>query len=178
MAFGDPLTKLANRRYFDQTLERELSRARRSGLGLSLAMLDIDHFKLVNDTWGHPVGDRVLVAVARSLLHSVRSYDFVARIGGEEFTILLPGTSLADGKHIVERICADLRTGAPVVIGAQSILVTCSAGVSGLSPSIKTADELVASADRALYAAKTAGRNRVVAFDENFCGGQHATVAA
>jgi diguanylate cyclase (GGDEF)-like protein/PAS domain S-box-containing protein len=164
LAFADPLTKLANRRYFEQTLERELTRSRRQGLPLSLAILDIDRFKFVNDTWGHPIGDRVLIAVARSILHSVRNYDFVARFGGEEFTVLLPGASLADSKQVTERICADVRAHAHVIVDTQTIMVTCSAGVTALA---ETDDQetILSRADRALYIAKSEGRNRVAWLD-------------
>lgn len=161
LAYGDPLTKLANRRYFDQMLERELSRSRRSGLPLSLAMLDIDHFKFVNDTWGHPVGDRVLVAVARAMLHSVRNYDFIARIGGEEFTVLLPGADLPDGRRIIERVCGDIRAHAHVVVDTQTICVTCSAGLTSAGELTESGEKVMARADRALYTAKAEGRNRI-----------------
>lgn len=161
LAFADPLTKLANRRYFDRTLERELGRAHRYGLPLCLAILDIDRFKFVNDTWGHPVGDRVLIAVGRSILHSVRNYDFVARVGGEEFTVLLPGTNLTDGHRVVERICADVHAHAHAVVDTQTIMVTCSAGLTVLAE-IDDNETILRRADRALYAAKSEGRNRVV----------------
>jgi diguanylate cyclase (GGDEF)-like protein/PAS domain S-box-containing protein len=161
LAFADPLTKLANRRYFEQTLEKEVARARRSNQDLSLAILNIDHFKQVNDTWGHPVGDRVLVAVVRSMLQSVRNYDSVARIGGEEFTVLLPGASAADGIRIVERLRADIGNNAHVVVDTQKTTVTCSAGLTSLNGSFDTVEELMAAADRALYRAKDAGRDRI-----------------
>jgi diguanylate cyclase (GGDEF)-like protein len=141
-------------------LERELSRARRQRLPLSLAILDIDRFKLVNDTWGHPVGDRVLVAVARSILHSVRNYDFVARIGGEEFTVLLPGADLEDSKDVVERICADVRAHAHAIVGTETIMVTCSAGLTALAD-VDDPEAFLLRADRALYIAKREGRDRV-----------------
>jgi diguanylate cyclase (GGDEF)-like protein/PAS domain S-box-containing protein len=164
LAFADPLTKLANRRYFGQTLERELGRARRYGLPLSLAILDIDRFKFVNDTWGHPVGDRILIAVARSILHSVRNYDFVARVGGEEFTVLLPGASLTEGKQVVERIRADVHARAHAIVDMQTIMVTCSAGLTALAE-LDDKETIVMRADQALYAAKSEGRNRVALLD-------------
>jgi diguanylate cyclase (GGDEF)-like protein/PAS domain S-box-containing protein len=161
LAYGDPLTKLANRRFFDQMLGRELSRAHRFGLPLSLAILDVDHFKMVNDTWGHPIGDRILVAVARSILQSVRSYDCIARIGGEEFAVLLPGADLANGKRVIERLCADIHASAHVMVGAETVAVTCSAGLTALKDQLEAGDELMRRADNALYAAKNAGRNRI-----------------
>lgn len=129
-----------------------------------MAILDIDRFKFVNDTWGHPIGDRVLIAVARSILHSVRNYDFVARFGGEEFTVLLPGASPGDGKQVVERICADVRAHAHVIVDTQTIMVTCSAGVTALAE-IDDQETILSRADRALYVAKSEGRNRVAWLD-------------
>jgi diguanylate cyclase (GGDEF)-like protein len=140
---------------------RELSRAQRFGLPLSLAILDIDRFKSINDTWGHPVGDRILVAVARSILQSVRSYDCIARIGGEEFTILLPGADLTNGKRVIERVCADIRANAHVVARGETVTVTCSAGLTVLKGPSETAEDFMQRADRALYMAKNAGRNQI-----------------
>jgi diguanylate cyclase (GGDEF)-like protein/PAS domain S-box-containing protein len=165
LAFDDPLTKLGNRRYFDQAIAREISRSSRSLQPLSLAILDIDHFKAVNDTWGHPVGDRLLVAVGEAILQSIRAYDCAARIGGEEFAVLLPATKPSDGVLVVERICAAIRTHARVETGAQTIAVTCSAGVTSWGETADTAVDLMQRADRALYLAKNGGRNRVVALD-------------
>ena len=165
LAFDDPLTRLGNRRYFEQAMARELSRSGRSLQSLSLAILDIDHFKAVNDTWGHPVGDRLLIAVGSAILQSIRAYDCAARIGGEEFAVLLPATKPADGVQVVERICAAIRTNARVEVDIQTIAVTCSAGVTSLLGPDDTAVELMQRADRALYLAKNGGRNRVVAVD-------------
>ena len=165
LAFGDPLTKLGNRRYFEQTLVREMSRAHRAGQPLSLAILDIDHFKAINDTWGHPVGDRVLVAVARAMSQAVRTYDHVARIGGEEFAVLLPGANAADAHQVTERICAAIRA-AQVAFDGRTISATCSAGIASLAHPADKPEDLTRRADRGLYAAKNTGRNRVVTFRE------------
>jgi len=161
LAYADPLTKLGNRRYFEQTFEKELARARRSNQQLSLAILDVDHFKQINDTWGRPVGDRVLVAVARSILQSLRSYDSAARVGGEEFTVLLPGASLADSIRIVERVRTDIHAHAHVVADGQIVTFTCSAGLASLESPADTGQELMLAADRALYRAKNSGRDRI-----------------
>ena len=161
LAYADQLTKLGNRRYFEQTVEKELARARRNNQQLSLAILDVDHFKKVNDTWGHPVGDRVLVAVARSILQSLRSYDSAARVGGEEFTVLLPGASLADSIRIVERVRTAIQAHAHVVVDGQIIAVTCSAGLASLESPADTVQELMLAADQALYRAKNSGRDRI-----------------
>jgi diguanylate cyclase (GGDEF)-like protein/PAS domain S-box-containing protein len=165
LAFGDPLTKLGNRRYFEQTLVREMSRARRGGQPLSLAILDIDHFKAVNDSWGHPVGDRVLVAVASAMLQAVRTYDHVARIGGEEFAVLLPGANSTDAHQVTERICASIRD-ARIALDGRTISVTCSAGLASMVHPADKPEGLTQRADRGLYMAKNAGRNRVVAFHD------------
>jgi diguanylate cyclase (GGDEF)-like protein/PAS domain S-box-containing protein len=161
LAYADPLTKLANRRYLERVLDGELSRARRFRSPLSLAILDLDRFKFVNDTWGHPVGDRVLVAVARSILHSVRRYDHVARMGGEEFAVLLPGTTLPEAADVIRRICADVRAHGHVIVGSQTIMVTCSAGISSFGDAQDTVEKVISRADQALYTAKNMGRNRV-----------------
>jgi diguanylate cyclase (GGDEF)-like protein/PAS domain S-box-containing protein len=166
LAFADPLTKLGNRRFFEQTLQREMARSRRFGQPLSLAILDIDHFKSVNDSWGHPVGDRVLAAVAHATRQTVRAYDHVARIGGEEFAVLLPAAELGDARNVLERICAAIRDKARVDIDGQTITVTCSAGLTSLSHRTDDPGELIRKADRALYVAKSTGRNRVVLDDE------------
>jgi diguanylate cyclase (GGDEF)-like protein/PAS domain S-box-containing protein len=160
LAFADPLTKLPNRRYFDRVLERELSRAQRTRQPLCLAILDIDHFKVVNDTWGHPVGDRVLIAVANALHQAVRIYDYAARIGGEEFAVVLPGAARSDGLGILDRVRQHVHATARVAVDNHTISVTCSAGLTSLAPK-DTPESLTDRADRALYLAKNSGRNRV-----------------
>jgi diguanylate cyclase (GGDEF)-like protein/PAS domain S-box-containing protein len=160
MAFADPLTKLANRRYFEQILVRELSRARRTHQPLCFAILDIDNFKAVNDTWGHPVGDQVLIAVANALHQAVRIYDYAARIGGEEFAVVLPGAARPDGLAIIDRLRGHVHASAQVTVENQIISVTCSAGLTSMVPD-DTIESLTQRADRALYLAKNSGRNRV-----------------
>lgn len=159
LAFTDPLTKLANRRHFEQILKRELSRSHRTHQPLCLAILDIDHFKVVNDTWGHPVGDRVLIAVANAVHHAVRVYDYAARIGGEEFAVILPGAASFDGMSIINRVREHVNVSARVTFGNEIISVTCSAGLTSLAPDDR-AETLIQRADRALYFAKNNGRNR------------------
>jgi diguanylate cyclase (GGDEF)-like protein len=156
-AARDPLTGLANRRSLDDSLDRELSRARREGASLSLVLLDVDHFKAINDGHGHQVGDEVLAIVARTLAETVRDMDLVARYGGEEFVVLLPGTALDDAMGTAERLrTAVARQQAPAP-------VTVSAGVATFPDQAPSGAELLVLADRALYEAKRAGRNRVVA---------------
>ncbi|HEX2028878.1 MAG TPA: sensor domain-containing diguanylate cyclase [Nitriliruptorales bacterium] len=153
MATTDQLTGLANRRTFEETLAREMSREIRAGEPLSLILLDIDHFKRINDTYGHQAGDEVLRIVARSLADSCRDFDTAARFGGEEFAVVLPGTGPADALAIAERF----RTA--VEAADTSVPVTISAGAATFLLHGSNADELLKSADEALYASKAAGRN-------------------
>lgn len=156
LAASDPLTGLPNRRMFELSLGREVARARRSGKPLALCMLDVDHFKAVNDTHGHPVGDQVLRELADALRRAVRDEDVVARYGGEEFAVLLPDAGADDAAVIAERLRA-----AAGEVGA--VPVSASVGLASL---VTVADgaELVAAADRALYQAKAKGRDRIVTF--------------
>lgn len=163
LAVRDSLTGLYNRRYLDETLEREVSRARREGIPLSLVMLDIDHFKRVNDTYGHQVGDEVLRILASTLLADIRAEDVACRYGGEEFLILLPNMPLettmlrAQGwRNAVEAL--------RVTHGNFQITFTISLGVSAYPEHGKTPDDLTRCADQALYRAKHEGRNQVSVF--------------
>ena len=159
----DGLTGLFNRAYFDQTFAEKVAQAARDRTPLSLVVFDIDHFKNVNDTYGHQVGDKVLAGVANVLGGRMRPSDFTARYGGEEFVLLLPSTDAPGAAVVAERL---RRRVAEAVheIGTGSVLrVTASAGHATLQPgSAATAEMLLASADFALYAAKRGGRNRVV----------------
>ena len=156
----DPLTGLANRRHFDATAQLEVLRARRHGRPLSAVMLDIDHFKSVNDTHGHAAGDRVLVALAGLCNALSRRTDLKARLGGEEFCLLLPETSSASAHQLAERIRAQFQ-GLPFEVSGRAFHVTASLGVAGYLGD-EPPDSLIARADHALYVAKGSGRNRVV----------------
>jgi diguanylate cyclase (GGDEF)-like protein len=160
-ALRDELTGLHNRRHLDAQLARDIAAARAGGRPLSVAMMDLDHFKDVNDVLGHEVGDRVLTAVAGALARAVRSGDTLARYGGEEFMLLLPDADLAQAAARAEdlrRRCAEVRV--PTELGVAS--VTLSVGVATLDPSGKSAAaDLLIAADRALYRAKALGRDRV-----------------
>jgi diguanylate cyclase (GGDEF)-like protein/PAS domain S-box-containing protein len=165
LALTDALTNAGNRRYFDQILERELSRSRRSHAPLALAVLDLDHFKSINDAWGHPAGDRVLVTFVKAVQEAVRNYDYVARIGGEEFAVVLPGSARSDALVVADRICASVRSTNFFVTEDHAIRVTCSAGLTSAATSDDNSESLMRRADHALYLAKSGGRDRVVAFE-------------
>jgi diguanylate cyclase (GGDEF)-like protein len=158
-ATTDALTGLQNRATFEGWLRRELDAARAAPRPLTLLLVDVDHFKRVNDEHGHLAGDAVLGEVARRIQAAVRGEDRVARVGGEEFAVLLPGADLTAAAEAGERIRSQVRA-TPVQLGDRSVAVTVSAGVSSLAPGD---DELsfISRADLRLYEAKRDGRDRV-----------------
>ncbi|TXH89778.1 MAG: GGDEF domain-containing protein [Rhodoferax sp.] len=162
LATHDPLTGLRNRRAFLLEAEHELSRALRYPCETGVLVADLDHFKQINDNHGHPAGDAVLRHFAQLLKAQLRESDIPARLGGEEFIVLLPGTGTEGTAVVAEKIRQALEA-APVVHGGQSIGITVSIGVSCLpAHSACTIEALYGRADQALYVAKTGGRNRVV----------------
>jgi diguanylate cyclase len=157
----DALTGLANRRHFESVLARELDRVARAGEPALLLLLDIDHFKKVNDTYGHQAGDRVLQAVAEALQHCVRPMDTVARIGGEEFAIALPNCPPAFGPMVAERMRARIERCRISVGLAQPLSVTVSLGGAFAPQWVRSNLTLwLERADKQLYRAKAGGRNR------------------
>jgi diguanylate cyclase (GGDEF)-like protein len=156
----DPLTGLYNRRYLDDSLNREMVRCLRHGDPLSLILIDLDHFKKVNDEYGHSAGDQVINQLAMVLTTLSRASDIACRFGGEEFLVVLPGTGLEAAEARAEE-CRRMFENTPVTVDGSSLLVTLSAGVA-CSYCELLPDELVRKADQALYRAKAAGRNRVV----------------
>ncbi|NWG76362.1 MAG: diguanylate cyclase, partial [Rubrivivax sp.] len=161
-AIRDPLTGAFNRRYLMETLERELARAARDHDPLSLVMIDLDHFKVVNDTYGHLAGDWALQYLVQLIERKTRKSDIVCRYGGEEFVVLLPQTSLADAMRRAEEWRAALQN-SPAQFSNETIAFTISMGVASNNPLELTSDRLLSLADQALYAAKQGGRNRVAA---------------
>ena len=162
LAMIDPLTAILNRRAFMLEYERELSRCVREKTGLALAIFDLDHFKDVNDTHGHLVGDKVLRRVADTLRASLRGHDVIGRYGGEEFALLMPGADTAAALAGTER--ARLAVGErPIQVGSLRIPITVSAGVAADGSAGADWESLLRRADAALYEAKRSGRNRVVA---------------
>lgn len=163
LAVRDSLTGLYNRRYLDETLEREVSRARREANPLSLVMLDIDYFKRVNDTYGHQVGDEALRMLASTLLADIRTEDVACRYGGEEFLILLPNMPLDVALQRAEAWRGAVES-LSVTLGNFQITFTISLGVAAYPEHGKTPDDLTRCADQALYRAKNEGRNRICVF--------------
>lgn len=163
----DALTGLNNRHQFHTRLHAEVANAKRQKTSLCCIMTDIDFFKSVNDTYGHAVGDCVLKTVAKAIKRELREYDIPSRYGGEEFTILLPNTSIEEAALVAERLRAGIEKKKINIEdyrieGVSSINVTISVGVSQYTSSMKEADELYQKADKALYQAKESGRNRVI----------------
>jgi diguanylate cyclase (GGDEF)-like protein len=156
----DALTNISNRRHITQYLEQEVARARRHLLPVSLVILDVDHFKRINDTWGHPAGDRVLQMVAAELVDVVRQHDAVGRYGGEEFMLVL-ATDASGARTLAERCRQRLETMPIVLASGERISMTASFGVCTLGAGIDDADVMIRLADKALYQAKGSGRNRV-----------------
>jgi diguanylate cyclase (GGDEF)-like protein len=162
LACTDVLTGLRTRRFFGSQLPFELTKARRAGTSLAVLIVDIDHFKSINDRYGHPAGDHVLVEVARRLRESVRRADFIARYGGEEFALVVPGVGPQELAGIGERLRTEVAMHPIQVLPGMSIHVTVSVGTAGYPRHGNSPAELITTADRALYAAKSLGRDRVV----------------
>jgi diguanylate cyclase (GGDEF)-like protein len=156
----DPLTGLWNRHHFGEQLQRTLNEADRYDAPVSLVLVDIDHFKRVNDTWGHEAGDSVLKQVARILQDGVRAVDICVRYGGEEIAMLLPKTDSDHAVEVAERLRARIAA-QPVRHGRSEIPVTASFGVATYPETVKVRDQLFPASDKALYIAKHEGRNRV-----------------
>lgn len=168
MAITDALTGLYNRRYFEKVLPQELERARRYSQPFSILLIDADNFKKVNDTFGHPMGDRVLATIGQTIKKSLRTVDFAFRYGGEEFVVILPEADIKSARKAAERIrvraIADSRK---VLRSDMTEPVTVSIGISSYPRDAADGNALVAVADRLLYQAKGAGKNRILVREES-----------
>ncbi len=165
LSHTDTLTHIFNRRYFMEMMEREFARSMRYGRPLSFAIIDIDHFKDINDTYGHQVGDTVLIEFVSLIKSGLRKHDIIGRYGGEEFTILLPETPLENGIKVLERHRRNIES--KKFAGELGIKVTFSGGITGIpDANISSVDEMIKCADQALYRAKREGRNRISTFNE------------
>lgn len=160
LALTDPLTQLANRNHFNARLREAVSRAGRSGGIVGLAIVDLDHFKPINDAHGHPAGDLALQAIARRLQGVFRGVDVIARIGGDEFAVILDGPASPEAARLpLERAIAEIAR--PIELGGQHVTVGASIGAAFCPMDTNDPELLVQLADQALYAAKGAGRNRL-----------------
>lgn len=166
LATTDALTDLFNRRHFFELANTELQRAIRHQQPLALALLDLDHFKHINDTFGHATGDRVLTAFAKVCKENIREIDVLARFGGEEFILLMPQTDSEQAYQVVERLRL-ATTQLSVEVDVQQVSLTSSFGIAVLAGEQDTLDAILQRADEALYAAKQAGRNRIAIWDES-----------
>lgn len=164
MAVTDPLTGVYNRHYMERNLPRVFDRAKSEKKPVSVLIIDIDHFKSINDTYGHFAGDQVLQEVVRRMNANIRFFDMVVRLGGEEFAIILPEAGFEVAAKVAERMLATI-AGKPFTVKAPAVLelpVTVSIGLATTGPAGSTAEEILHKADAALYRAKQAGRNRII----------------
>lgn len=158
----DFLTGIANRRHFLELAEQELARVRRYGTPLALAMMDIDHFKSVNDRYGHQAGDQVLRQVVDVCRHALRETDVMGRIGGEEFAILLPETEASSAREVADRLRAEVARAAITLEEGPTLRVTVSLGIAPIGDGDPNLGALLRRADQSLYQAKLSGRDRVM----------------
>jgi diguanylate cyclase (GGDEF)-like protein len=160
----DALTGAFNRRHFATMIEQAFSQAKRYERPLSLVLIDVDRFKMINDSFGHQVGDQVLSEIARRFASSIRASDYLARYGGEEFVVLLPETALEDAVRFGEKLCSVIAATPVMTAAGLALPVTVSVGTASLTHScFQSSEEMIAAADQALYRAKHNGRNRVEA---------------
>ncbi|MEQ9366197.1 MAG: GGDEF domain-containing protein [Leptospirales bacterium] len=170
VALTDPLTRIWNRAGAEEYVRRKHAQATAAGGSLAVAVIDIDHFKSVNDTYGHPAGDAVLREFCKRVLRALRPEDFFCRMGGEEFLIIIEDPDAATALELAQAVRREIRSRA-IVAGDIEILLTASIGLAYYQPAVITSfDEAIRRADEALYAAKKAGRDRLIAYHES---GEH-----
>jgi diguanylate cyclase (GGDEF)-like protein/PAS domain S-box-containing protein len=163
-AIRDPLTDLFNRRYLDETFDRELARAAREGYPVCVIMLDIDHFKKVNDTYGHEAGDFILKALAKALSARSRRGDFACRFGGEEFVVVMPNIAVETAYKRAEDLREALNS-LYIPYGGFNLTMTISMGIASYPSNGEDRESVLRAADRAMYAAKRAGRDHILTYD-------------
>lgn len=163
LALTDSLTQLANRRAFVDAVETELARCQRNGLSATMLVIDLDYFKKINDTYGHLAGDQVLIHTAQILRSTIRQYDIVGRLGGEEFAVFMSDASVQTTREVAERIRQTIQA-TPTMVDNVPVAVTTSIGIS-IHTSPSTFESLFNDADEALYQGKSMGRNQTVFFD-------------
>ena len=166
LSITDELTSIANRRYFFETASRELARARRVNRPFSIIIFDLDHFKNINDTYGHLIGDDILKEIAQKVVSQLRTLDIYARYGGEEFIICLPETMPNDAVIVAERI-RNIVEECKFKENDHLITVTISLGIASLTDTEEELEMIIKHADEALYQAKQSGRNRAVVYKKN-----------
>ena len=164
-AIRDPLTDLFNRRYLEETLERELARAAREDYPVCVILIDLDHFKRVNDTYGHEAGDEVLKILSVALSEQCRRGDFACRYGGEEFVIVMPNINLEIAYERAENIRRSLNS-MRVPYGQYHLTITISTGIACYPINGETRESILRAADQAMYGAKEAGRDHILSYDE------------
>lgn len=172
MAHTDGLTGINNRSRFFSLAEHEFNGCFRYHHSLSIIMIDIDHFKKLNDTYGHAAGDSVLKATAATIQQGLRKADVLARYGGEEFIVMLPMSPISQVRIVAERIRESVES-TPIPFNCQMLTTTISLGVSEMNEDDKKVTEIIERADKALYSAKKSGRNKVVCFEKKEAKGQH-----
>jgi diguanylate cyclase (GGDEF)-like protein len=164
-AIRDPLTNLFNRRYLEETLDHEMARASREGYSICIMMIDLDHFKKVNDTYGHEAGDKVLKAIASTLAVETRRGDFACRYGGEEFVIVMPNMDSQPAYERAENLRNTLNS-LYIPYGIYSLTITISMGIASFPANGLTREAILRAADKAMYAAKEAGRDHILSYDQ------------
>jgi diguanylate cyclase (GGDEF)-like protein len=161
LAHTDALTGIWNRRYLMMIAEQEINRSQRYKVNFSILLLDIDHFKKINDTYGHNIGDEVIIFMTKVVIESLRTSDSFGRFGGEEFVVFLPETDIDEAQIVAERIRENLYNKS-ITVEDKQVSITVSVGVSSYSLGDKNIDVILQRADQALYQAKNQGRNRVI----------------
>ncbi len=166
LGITDELTKLYNHRYFEQSLDREVRRCRRYGSIMALIFLDLDHFKTINDCYGHLLGSQCLAEVATIMAESVRDVDILARYGGDEFVVILPETTVATARMVAERLHSAVGSHVFLKDAGINVHMGTSIGLAGFPDHAQTKEDLVRKADEAMYRAKAEGRNRLCIADQ------------